>query len=349
MVRKWEAMNYLQKFGKISMLSLLMAVPSVAFANTVVTSQTYVDMEVGKKLDKDQGSTNAGKVLVVGNDGIVTTAASNTIGDANVIEHIQAAGTELNITNKTVNIPEMSGATANTTGKWGLVPAARAGDQAKVLSAAGTWVEQPTVNDGTLTIQQNGTSKGTFTANSSTSPTVNIEADKNVIEKVKLNGTALAVDSTDKSVNVPVMGGATANAAGTTGLVPASSAGDQAKFLKADGTWATPTDEDTKYTASNGVTLTGTNFTNSGVRAVATGTAAGTISVNTNGTTADVAVNGFADKQTKPASGVANGKVLTYTGTDANANVSAAYVTVPVAAGAPSTNTPTAFAEVWVQ
>jgi hypothetical protein len=55
------------------------------------------------------------------------------------------------------------------------------------------------------------------------------------------------------------------------------------------------------------------------------------------------------DKQTKPASGVANGKVLTYTGTDANANVSAAYVTVPVATGAPSTNTPTAFAEVWVQ
>ena len=55
------------------------------------------------------------------------------------------------------------------------------------------------------------------------------------------------------------------------------------------------------------------------------------------------------DKQTKPASGVANGKVLTYTGNDANANVSAAYVTVPVAAGAPSTNTPTAFAEVWVQ
>ena len=45
MVRKWEAMNYLQKLGKISMLSLLMAVPSVTFANTVVTSQTYVDMQ----------------------------------------------------------------------------------------------------------------------------------------------------------------------------------------------------------------------------------------------------------------------------------------------------------------
>jgi hypothetical protein len=50
---------------------------------------------------------------------------------------------------------------------------------------------------------------------------------------------------------------------------------------------------DTTYTASDGVTLTGTNFTNSGVRAVASGTANGTISVNTNGTSADVAVTGL--------------------------------------------------------
>lgn len=50
---------------------------------------------------------------------------------------------------------------------------------------------------------------------------------------------------------------------------------------------------DTTYTASDGVTLTGTNFTNSGVRAVASGTTNGTISVNTNGTSADVAVTGL--------------------------------------------------------
>ena len=50
---------------------------------------------------------------------------------------------------------------------------------------------------------------------------------------------------------------------------------------------------DTTYTGSDGITLTGTNFTNSGVRAVASGTANGTISVNTNGTSADVAVTGL--------------------------------------------------------
>ena len=47
------------------------------------------------------------------------------------------------------------------------------------------------------------------------------------------------------------------------------------------------------YTGSDGITLTGTNFTNSGVRSVASGTANGTISVNTNGTSADVSVTGL--------------------------------------------------------
>ena len=57
----------------------------------------------------------------------------------------------------------------------------------------------------------------------------------------------------------------------------------------------------------------------------------------------------IADKQVVPSSGVANGKVLTYTGGDANANVSASYITVPVSTAAPSTVTPTGFVEVWLQ
>ena len=56
---------------------------------------------------------------------------------------------------------------------------------------------------------------------------------------------------------------------------------------------ATISATDTTYTGSDGITLTGTNFTNSGVRSVATGTANGTIAVNTNGTTADVSVKGL--------------------------------------------------------
>lgn len=64
-----------------------------------------------------------------------------------------------------------------------------------------------------------------------------------------------------------------------------------AKYLRGDGTWQTPTN--TTYTGANGVSLSGTTFSNSGVRSIATGTANGKINVNTNGTTADVAVKGL--------------------------------------------------------
>jgi len=57
------------------------------------------------------------------------------------------------------------------------------------------------------------------------------------------------------------------------------------------------------------------------------------------------AVKDYAQK--KPAS-VASGKVLTYTGNDANQHVSADYVKIPYGAGAPSTSTPSAFLEIWV-
>lgn len=74
----------------------------------------------------------------------------------------------------------------------------------------------PTVNNGTLTITQNGTSKGTFTANSST------------------NETIALTDTTYSNFT-----GATSMTAGAAGLVPAPTASDPDKFLKGDGTWAT--------------------------------------------------------------------------------------------------------------
>ena len=72
----------------------------------------------------------------------------------------------------------------------------------------------PTVNDATLTITQNGTTVGTFTANQSS------------------NATAALTDTTYSAFT-----GASAGSAGTTGLVPSPSAGDQDKVLHGDGTW----------------------------------------------------------------------------------------------------------------
>ncbi|MBO4745712.1 MAG: hypothetical protein J5613_01410, partial [Alphaproteobacteria bacterium] len=63
------------------------------------------------------------------------------------------------------------------------------------------------------------------------------DLDENVIESVQVNGTALNI--TNKAVNITNMTGATSSVAGTAGLVPAPAAGDEAKFLRGDGTWGT--------------------------------------------------------------------------------------------------------------
>lgn len=76
-----------------------------------------------------------------------------------------------------------------------------------------------TVGNGTLTITQNGTSAGTFSANASGSSTIAL---------------------TDTTYSA--MTGATSGAAGTSGLVPAPAAGDQDKVLKGDGTWGAAAD-----------------------------------------------------------------------------------------------------------
>lgn len=76
----------------------------------------------------------------------------------------------------------------------------------------------PTVNNGTLTIRQNGTTIDTFTANQSTNVTV---------------------DLSDTTYSDFV--GATSSAAGSAGLVPAPTTSDPDKFLKGDGTWGAVT------------------------------------------------------------------------------------------------------------
>lgn len=72
----------------------------------------------------------------------------------------------------------------------------------------------PTVNDATLTINQNGVQAGTFTANASSNATISL---------------------TDTTYST--MTGATSGADGASGLVPKPSAGDQDKVLSGAGTW----------------------------------------------------------------------------------------------------------------
>lgn len=100
------------------------------------------------------------------------------------------------------------GATSALPGSKGLVPAPQAADDTKFLSGDGTW----------KTVSGGGT---TYTAGTN----IQISA-QNVIS---------ATDTTYSAFT-----GATSQQAGAAGLVPAPTTSDPDKFLKGDGTWATP-------------------------------------------------------------------------------------------------------------
>lgn len=121
------------------------------------------------------------------------------------------------------NIPKVPAKTSDLTndGSDGDSTYVEADELAKVATS-GSYADLenkpsiPTVNDATLTITQNGTSKGTFTAN---------DADDTTIE---------VSDTTYSNFT-----GTDGTAAGAAGLVPAPATTDAGKFLKADGSWDT--------------------------------------------------------------------------------------------------------------
>lgn len=95
----------------------------------------------------------------------------------------------------------------------------------------------PTVNDATLTINQNGVTKGTFTANDSDNEICDLTdttytAGINV--QISAQNEISATDTTYSNFT-----GTDGTAAGASGLVPAPATTDAGKFLKADGTWDT--------------------------------------------------------------------------------------------------------------
>lgn len=60
-----------------------------------------------------------------------------------------------------------------------------------------------------------------------------------------------AVWGNDNNTTYSAMTGASASAAGTAGLVPAPAKGNQAKYLRGDGTWQTPPDTNTTYSEAS--------------------------------------------------------------------------------------------------
>ena len=167
------------------------------------------------------------KLTAGGNSYIFTTPpnTNTTYGisgalDGNTFKTTIAAGG----TGTTSTVPAMGAASSSAAGTAGLVPAPAVGKQASFLRGDGTWVV-PTNTTYTLSGARSGnTWVNTLTPSSGTATTS----------------------------TVPAMGAASSSAAGSAGLVPAPAKGDQAKFLRADGTWVVPTN--TTYTPADTVT-----------------------------------------------------------------------------------------------
>lgn len=106
---------------------------------------------------------------------------------------------------------------------------------------------------------------------------------------------------------------------GAHGLVPQPNAADKDKFLKGDGTWATPAN--TTYSAGTGLSLSGTTFNmaNSGATAGSYGMSAAT--TGNNGTTVNIPY--ITVDATGRVTAISN-KVLTCVNTDTNTTYSAA-------------------------
>lgn len=131
----------------------------------------------------------------------------------------------------------------------GVIPANRNMDN---LDTAIRTIPQPTVNDGTLTIQKNGTSVATFTANQASNATANITVPTNTSD---LNNDSGFITSSSLPGD---MTGATSQDAGTHGLVPAPSAGDENKVLSGAGTWVAVSSGGS-YSAGNGINIDANN------------------------------------------------------------------------------------------
>ena len=185
--------------------------------------------------------------------------------------------TALGIPSQDTTYSDMTGANAETDGTHGLVPAPKIGKQYYYLRGDGTWSLPTDTKYSLVTTTTNGLMSasdktkldGIATgANNYVHPSYTPKT--NGLYKITVDSTGhvsatTAVTKTDiTSLGVPSenttysnMTGATTNTDGKSGLVPAPAKGTQGKYLRGDGTWATP--NDTTYnpvtTTTNGLMI----------------------------------------------------------------------------------------------
>lgn len=188
-------------------------------------------IKVGSNLSIDAGTGVLSATVPTVNDATLTIQKNGTDVATFTANASSNATANISVPTKTSDITNNGSDNTSTYVEADeLAAVATSGDYGDLLNKPTI----PTVNDAALTITQNGTTVGTFTANSNTATTVSL------------------TDTTYSDFT-----GATSLAAGSAGLVPAPTTSDPDKFLKGDGTWGTPTD--TTYSAGTNVQISAGN------------------------------------------------------------------------------------------
>ena len=172
--------------GIFAVSFIAMMVVGGAYAN--IASQGYVDQQV----DAKQNASTAVKVATAG----------TAVGDATHPVYVNASGVATRI-DKVAAAASADTATSAT-------KATQDGNGANIANTYAKKTELPTVNDATLTIQKNGATVDTFTANASANKTINITVPTTTSGLTNDSGFITADDLPD-GYNLPV---ATANVLG---------------------------------------------------------------------------------------------------------------------------------------
>ena len=225
--------------------------------------ELHADKFVGAVSGNAETATSATKATNDAKNQAITGYIRGLSVSGRTITYTRGDGTTGTITTQDTNTTYkvFTKATTDTAGSTGLVPAPAKGDQAKFLRADGTW-QVPintwrgiqdnltsTATDQSLSANQGKVLKGLVDSKAPASHTHKYASGFSVSGTTVTvsygDGTSSTFKTQDTNTTYSDMHGATADAAGTHGLVPAPAAGDQTKYLQANGTWTTP--QDTTY------------------------------------------------------------------------------------------------------
>ena len=232
--------------------------------------ELHADKFVGAVSGNAETATSATKATNDAKNQAITGYIRGLSVSGRTITYTRGDGTTGTITTQDTNTTYkvFTKATADTAGSTGLVPAPAKGDQAKFLRGDGTW-QVPintwrgiqdnltsTATDQSLSANQGKVLKGLVDSKAPASHTHKYASGFSVSGTTVTvsygDGTSSTFKTQDTNTTYSDMHGATADAAGTHGLVPAPAAGDQTKYLQANGTWTTP--QDTTYDNFGGST-----------------------------------------------------------------------------------------------